>query len=320
MDVPLSILTQRTNFLKGKFHLKCYDYKQAIEYFESALYYENIGDIEITLNSLEYLKKISKIYLNLVEKDIEVHTTNNNQKNKIELKEDKKRKEILIKYINDLTKEIKSYKYYPKDICIILNLGNLSSINNLNINENLSNVQKIVKYLYENITTEKDRFAILEYGKNNYKFLLSLQAKEENNEKKVNEVIDNIETLLYSSLNKNIKHTYSQSNLLNLINDSKKNNNKSNNKECLLFLFEVIFGKDLAVKYHDLFKLEEGKFIITNQGENNGEKKEINNKNDIGNNNDNEDEEKMKNKKEFCNRIGNDFKNIYISYLDKLIK
>ena len=96
MDVPLSILTQRTNFLKGKFHLKCYDYKQAIEYFESALYYENIGDIEITLNSLEYLKKISKIYLNLVEKDIEVHTTNNNQKNKIELKEDKKRKEINI--------------------------------------------------------------------------------------------------------------------------------------------------------------------------------------------------------------------------------
>ena len=99
----------------------------------------------------------------------------------------------------------------------------------------------------------------------------------------------------------------------------KNNNNKSSNKEPL-FLFEIIFGKDLAVKYHDLFKLEEGKFIITNQGENNGEKKEINNKNDIGNNNDNEDEEKMKNKKEFCNRIGNDFKNIYISYLDKLIK
>ena len=99
----------------------------------------------------------------------------------------------------------------------------------------------------------------------------------------------------------------------------KNNNNKSSNKEPL-FLFEIIFGKDLAVKYYDLFKLEEGKFIITNQGENNGEKKEINNKNDIGNNNDNEDEEKMKNKKEFCNRIGNDFKNIYISYLDKLIK
>ena len=99
----------------------------------------------------------------------------------------------------------------------------------------------------------------------------------------------------------------------------KNNNNKSSNKEPL-FLFEIIFGKDLAVKYHDLFKLEEGKFIITNQGENNGEKKEINNKNDIGTNNDNEDEEKMKIKKEFCNRIGNDFKNIYISYLDKLIK
>lgn len=101
----------------------------------------------------------------------------------------------------------------------------------------------------------------------------------------------------------------------------KKNNNKSNNKECLLFLFEVIFGKDLAVKYYDLFKFNEGKFILTNKDENNEEKKEINNKDDIGtNNNDNENEENSKNKKEFCNRIGNDFKNIYISYLDKLIK
>ena len=101
----------------------------------------------------------------------------------------------------------------------------------------------------------------------------------------------------------------------------KKNNNKSNNKECLLFLFEVIFGKDLAVKYYDLFKFDEGKFILTNKDENNEVKKEINNKDDIGtNNNDNENEENSKNKKEFCNRIGNDFKNIYISYLDKLIK
>ena len=226
MDVPLSILTQRTKFLKGKFHLKCYDYKQAIEYFESAICYEEIGDIEITLYSYEYLKKISKIYLNLVDKDIELHSRNK-QKNKKELKEDKNRKEILIKYINDLTKEIESYKYISKDICIVLNLGNLSGVNNLNIHENFSNIQKIIKYLYENIITNKDRFAILEYEKNNYKFLISLQAKDDLSEKKISEVIENLEPLLYASLNKNIKHTYSKSNLLNLINDNK---NISNNK------------------------------------------------------------------------------------------
>ena len=226
MDVPLSILTQRTKYLKGKFHLKCYDYKQAIEYFESAICYEEIGDIEITLYSYEYLKKISKIYLNLVDKDIELHSRNK-QKNKKELKEDKNRKEILIKYINDLTKEIESYKYISKDICIVLNLGNLSGVNNLNIHENFSNIQKIIKYLYENIITNKDRFSILEYEKNNYKFLISLQAKDDLNEKKISEVIENLEPLLYASLNKNIKHTYSKSNLLNLINNNK---NIANNK------------------------------------------------------------------------------------------
>ena len=79
-------------------------------------------------------------------------------------------------------------------------------------------------------------------------------------------------------------------------------------------MFETIFGKDLALKYHDLFKLEEGKFHIQNE--------EKNNKDTLENNfeNENESEEKMKNKKEFCDNIGNDFKNIYISYLDKLIK
>ena len=94
----------------------------------------------------------------------------------------------------------------------------------------------------------------------------------------------------------------------------KKNNKSNNNKECPLFLFETIFGKDLALKYHDLFKLEEGKFHIQNE--------EKNNKDTLENNfeNENESEEKMKNKKEFCDNIGNDFKNIYISYLDKLIK
>ena len=94
----------------------------------------------------------------------------------------------------------------------------------------------------------------------------------------------------------------------------KKNNKSNNNKECPLFLFETIFGKDLALKYHDLFKLEEGKFHIQNEEKNNKDTLENNNENE------NESEEKMKNKKEFCDNLGNDFKNIYISYLDKLIK
>ena len=99
------------------------------------------------------------------------------------------------------------------------------------------------------------------------------------------------------------------------------NMNESNNekKESPLFLFEVIFGKDLAMKYHDLFKLDKGKFEIHYGDEINEEKKEINNE-EMLNNNDEENQERIKIRKEFGNNIGNDFKNVFISYLDKLLK
>ena len=99
------------------------------------------------------------------------------------------------------------------------------------------------------------------------------------------------------------------------------NMNESNNekKESPLFLFEVIFGKDLAMKYHDLFKLDKGKFEIHYGDEINEEKKEINNE-EMLTNNDEENQERIKIRKEFGNNIGNDFKNVFISYLDKLLK
>ena len=98
------------------------------------------------------------------------------------------------------------------------------------------------------------------------------------------------------------------------------NNNINNeNKECPMFLFEVIFGKELAMKYHDLFKLKEGKFEIHYKEEIQEEKKNVNNE-EIKTNNDEEDEEKIKIRKEFNNAIGSDFKKIFISYLEKLIK
>ena len=223
MDIPPSILIQKTNFLKGKFHLKCYDYKQAIEYFESALDYGKIGDIEITINSLKYLIKIANVYKNLVEKDIEYHS-HENKKNRIELKEDNKRKEILNNFIINLNKEIMSFTYKPKDICIILNLGNLSGVNiNLNVNEKFSNIQKIIKNIYEDITTNKDRIAILEYKNNNYRFFLSLRAKEEKNEKKISEVLENIELFLFSSFDQGIKNNYNN-NLLNLMHANSNKN------------------------------------------------------------------------------------------------
>ena len=99
----------------------------------------------------------------------------------------------------------------------------------------------------------------------------------------------------------------------------KKNKSKNENKDCPMFLFEVIFGKDLALKYHDLFNLEKGKFEIYYNNEIIEEKKEENNE-ELAIDNEEENPEKIKVRKEFGHNIGNDFKNIFISYLDKLIK
>ena len=100
------------------------------------------------------------------------------------------------------------------------------------------------------------------------------------------------------------------------------NMNKSNNekKESPLFLFEVVFGKDLAMKYHELFKLDKGKFEIKYGDEINEEKKENNNEEILADNDEEENPERIKIRKEFGNNIGNDFKNVFISYLDELFK
>ena len=250
MDIPPSILIQKTNYLKGKFHLKCYDYKAAITHFENTLEYGKIGDIEITIKTYKYLIIISKIYLDLVNNDIEYHS--HEYKNKIELKEDKQRKEVLENYINNLNNQIKNFRYIPKDIFIILNVGNISKINDLNINEKLLNIQKILVNIYENITTYKDRMGIIEYKNNDYRFLITLRNKDEKNEKNFNEILENLEVFLLSSYDNNnnlesnslMNRTNSEENknLVNVKNTEKEKNreNKSFPNVSNLFQFQLL--------------------------------------------------------------------------------
>ena len=90
-----------------------------------------------------------------------------------------------------------------------------------------------------------------------------------------------------------------------------KNNSNNENKECPMLLFEVIFGTNSALKYHDLFKLKDGKFDIHYKEEIKEEKKNLNNE-EVQTANDEENEERIKVRKEFNNTIGADFKKIFI--------
>jgi hypothetical protein len=156
----------------------------------------------------------------LVNNDIEFHS--HEIKYKLELKEDKQRKEILENYINKLNNEMKSFRYIPKDICVILNLGNLTKANDLNINEKISNIQKILINIFQKITTTKDRIGIMEYKDEDYRFLVTLMNKDEKNERKINEILENLELFLYSSFNNNPFNNSSYNN---------SNNNSSNNSK-----------------------------------------------------------------------------------------
>ena len=97
-------------------------------------------------------------------------------------------------------------------------------------------------------------------------------------------------------------------------------------KESPLFLFEIIFGKELASKYHEIFNYEKGKFLIKgiNYEKSKENLEEINN---LNNNRDNlmekEEEnnpEEMKIKQEFFKNIVSDFRNNFIFYLEQLLK
>ena len=96
-------------------------------------------------------------------------------------------------------------------------------------------------------------------------------------------------------------------------------------KESPLFLFEIIFGKDLANKYNEMFKYEKGKFII--ESLNNEKNKEFLEKiNNLNNNLENLIEKKEENnpeeikaKQEFFKNIVSNFKKNYIFYLENLL-
>ena len=96
-------------------------------------------------------------------------------------------------------------------------------------------------------------------------------------------------------------------------------------KESPLFLFEIIFGKDLGYKYYEMYNYELGKFLIN--GINYEKRKE--NKEDISNINNNTDNlldkedsnpEEIKIKQEFFKNIVNDFKKMFIFYLENFLK
>ena len=94
-------------------------------------------------------------------------------------------------------------------------------------------------------------------------------------------------------------------------------------KESPLFLFEIIFGKELANKYYEMFNYEKGRFIIKGlkevENSDNINKEGVSTENLLENGEESNPEE-IKIKQEFIKNIVTDFKNMFIFYLEKLLK
>ena len=97
-------------------------------------------------------------------------------------------------------------------------------------------------------------------------------------------------------------------------------------KESPQFLFEIIFGKEESNKYYEMYDYEKGKFIIKElKNEEAKNFKEDNNNNNNITNSDNliekeENPEIIKIKQEFFKNTVNDFKKMFVSYLEELLK
>lgn len=190
MDIPPSILTQHTLYLKGKFYLKCGHYKLAIENLENSLNFGNIGNITIKINAIKKLIKISKIFKNIVKNELDFAITHES-KSKSENENNRQRKLQLENFIYSLNEELIKYKYFERDICFILNLSNIS----LN-SDQFSNAIKSLTYIFENIITYRDRIAIIVYINGMFKIIVNLTQKTYENENSLLSYINSFGSIL----------------------------------------------------------------------------------------------------------------------------
>ena len=190
MDIPPSIITQHTLYLKGKFYLKCGHYKLAIENLEKSLNFGNIGNISIKINTIKKLIKIAQIFKNLVKNELDFVITHES-KSKSENENNRQRKLQLENFIYSLNEELIKYKYFERDICFILNLSNIS-INS----DQFSNTIKSLIYIFENIITYRDRLAIIVYINGMFKIIVNLTQKTYENENSLLSYINTFGSIL----------------------------------------------------------------------------------------------------------------------------
>ena len=169
LEVPIEILMQKSNYLKGKFMKINHDYKSALDFFYHSQKINVVCDAKIVKQSIKQIINIYKIMIENINYDIDLIKSKDqylvsktNKVNKQILEKDKeiekrlKHKEQFQTHIDKWIIEMNKYTFFSKDYCILINISK-------SINENQKKIDRAIKLsdsIYENFITSQDRFSL----------------------------------------------------------------------------------------------------------------------------------------------------------------
>jgi hypothetical protein len=169
IEVPIEILMQKSNYLKGKLMKVNQDYKTALEFFFSSQKINIVCDASIIRKSIRQIIEIYQIMIDNINYDIDLIKTKNqilvtkaSRDSEKELDKDEmigkriKDRDVFRLHIEKWNEQLNKIAFCNKDISVILNLTK-------SIKENEKKIDRAIKlsdYIYENFITGQDRFSL----------------------------------------------------------------------------------------------------------------------------------------------------------------
>ena len=198
IEIPILILNQKSNYLKGKLAFYCDEYPKALDYLYKSREIDLISDATILKKSIKLIKRIMNIVKGNLEKEIsvqemkisqiEANKTVNIKNHILKLKENKQKFE---EYIETLDKEIEKYTYYHRDILILVDI----SKSMMNDDKKVEKATKNTMNIFENYITSDDRFGVFFYG-NSVNSVINLSYKNINSYSYIKELLENMKKLM----------------------------------------------------------------------------------------------------------------------------
>lgn len=198
IEVPILILNQKCNYLKGKLAYYCEEYPKALDYLYKSREIDLISDATFLKKSVKLIKKIMNIVKSNLDKEISVQELKVNaiESNKTlnlknyvnKLKENKSK---IDEYIETLDKEIEKYTYYNRDIIILIDI----SKSMMNDDKKIEKATKNTMNIFENYITSDDRFGVFFYG-SAVNSVINLSYKNINSYSYIKELLENMKKLM----------------------------------------------------------------------------------------------------------------------------